>query len=90
MAAGARKALRAHRSDWGALAFLGCDGLPEGGQKMVADGVLAATIVTPSNTGPALEVVARWLQTKQLPPREVLLAARSHPAEDRIRPAGGR
>ena len=48
--------------------FLGCDGLPEGGQRMVAEGVLAATVVTPSNTGPALEVVARWLQTRQTPP----------------------
>jgi len=70
--------------------FLGCDGLPEGGQKMVADGLLAATIVTPSNTGPALEIIARWLQTKHTPAREVLLAPRSHPAEDRIRPFGGR
>ena len=90
MAVGARKALREHRLDWGALAFLGCDGLPEGGQKMVAEGALVATVVTPSNTGPALEVVARWLQAQQLPPREVRLAARSHPPEDRIRPLGRR
>ncbi len=90
MAVGARKALREHRREWGALAFLGCDGLPEGGQKMVAEGALAATVVTPSNTGPALEVVARWLQTKQVPPREVRLAAKSHPPEDRIRPLGSR
>jgi ABC-type sugar transport system substrate-binding protein len=89
MAIGARKALRDHRSEWGALPLLGCDGLPEGGQKQVADGLLAGTIVTPSNTGPALELVARWLQTKQAPPREVLLAPRSHPPEDRIRPRGG-
>ena len=90
MALGARKALRAQRPEWSLVPFLGCDGLPEGGQKMVADGVLAATIVTPSNTGPALEVVARWLRTKHVPPREVLLSARSHPAEERIRLAGGR
>lgn len=88
MAVGARKALREHRPEWGALAFLGCDGLPEGGQKMVAEGALAATVVNPSNTGPALELVARWLQAKQLPPREVRLAAKSHPPEDRIRPLG--
>ena len=59
MAVGARKALREHRREWGALPFLGCDGLPEGGQKMVAEGALAATVVTPSNTGPALELVGR-------------------------------
>lgn len=90
MAVGARKALREHRREWGALAFLGCDGLPEGGQKMVAEGALVATVVTPSNTGPALEVVARWLQAQQVPPREVRLAAKSHPPEDRIRPLGSR
>ena len=90
MAAGARRAILAHHRDWTALPFLGCDGLPEGGQRMVAQGLLAATVVTPSNTGPALEIVARWLQAKQIPPREVRLASRSHPPEDRIRPRGGR
>jgi len=88
LAVGARKALREHRREWGSVPFLGCDGLPEGGQKMVAAGLLAATVVTPSNTGPALDIVARWLQTRQTPPREVLLAPRSHPAEDRVRPIG--
>jgi ABC-type sugar transport system substrate-binding protein len=88
MAAGARKALLAHRRDWTAVRFLGCDGLPEGGQTLVARGVLAATVVTPSNTGPALEIVARWLRTKQMPPREVLLAPQSYPPDGQIRPRG--
>jgi ABC-type sugar transport system substrate-binding protein len=90
MAAGARKALRERRPEWGSLLFLGVDGLPEGGLKMVAEGVLAATVVTPSNTGPALEIVARWLRTKELPPRDVRLSPRSHPKEAQIRPQGGR
>jgi ABC-type sugar transport system substrate-binding protein len=90
MALGARKALREQRREWGSVPFLGCDGLPEGGQRMVAEGVLTATVVTPSNTGPALEIVARWLETKQGPPAEVRLAPRSHPAEDRIRSLGAR
>jgi ABC-type sugar transport system substrate-binding protein len=90
MAAGARRALLQHRREWGSLPFLGCDGLPEGGQKMVADGRLAATVITPSNTGPAVELVARWLRTSETPPREVLLTPRSHPPEDRIRPQGSR
>jgi ABC-type sugar transport system substrate-binding protein len=84
MAIGARQALRENRPDWRSLPLLGCDGLPEGGQKQVAQGLLAGTVVTPSNTGPALELVVRWLRTKQQPPREVLLAPRSHPPEDRI------
>jgi ABC-type sugar transport system substrate-binding protein len=90
MAIGARKALRDHRREWGELPLLGCDGLPEGGQKQVAEGLLAGTVVTPSNTGPALELVARWLQAKQALPREVLLAPRSHPPEDRIAKHPGR
>jgi ABC-type sugar transport system substrate-binding protein len=90
MAVGARKALRDPLREWGDVPFLGCDGLPEGGQRLVAEGQLAATIVTPSNTGPALEVVARWLRTKELPPREVRLFPSSHPPEPRIRPRGGR
>jgi ABC-type sugar transport system substrate-binding protein len=90
MAIGARKALGEHRREWGSLPLLGCDGLPEGGQTQVAEGLLAGTVVTPPNTGPALELLARWLETKQAPPRELLLAPRSHPPEDRIRPRGGR
>jgi ABC-type sugar transport system substrate-binding protein len=90
MAVGARKALREHRPAWASLPFLGCDGLPDGGQAMVGRGELAATVVTPSNTGPALEMVSRWLQSGHLPPREVLLAPHSYPAEDAIRARAGR
>jgi len=86
MALGARRALAGHHPDWASVPFLGCDGLPEGGLKMVAAGELAATIVTASNTGPALELVSRWARTGEIPPREVLLAPHSHPAEERIRP----
>ena len=90
MAVGARKALRDHRPEWASLPFLGCDGLPNGGQRMVAQGELAATVITPSNTGPAIEIVARWLRTQQTPSHEILLPPRSHPPEDQIRPRGGR
>lgn len=88
MAVGARKALVEHRRDWTGLPFLGCDGLPEGGQRLVTRGLLAATVITPSNTGPALEIVARWLRTRQTPPHEVLLVPQSFPPEGRIRPGG--
>jgi ribose transport system substrate-binding protein len=85
MAAGARKALLDHRREWSGLPVVGCDGLPDGGQRMVAEGRLAATVVAPSNAGPALELLGRWLQSRQMPPPEVLLAPRSHPPEDRLR-----
>jgi ABC-type sugar transport system substrate-binding protein len=90
MAMGSSRALARHRPDWTGLRFLGCDGLPEGGRKLVAKGLLAATVVTPSNTGPALEIVGRWLATRQTPPREVLLAPVSFPPTDQIRARGGR
>jgi ABC-type sugar transport system substrate-binding protein len=88
MAAGARQTLLQHHPEWGSVPFLGCDGLPEGGQAMVARGELAATVVTPSNTGPALEIVSRWLKSRQVPSREILLPPRSHPPEDHLRPRG--
>jgi len=90
MAAGARRALASGRKEWTALPFLGCDGLPAGGQKMVAERRLAATVVTPPNTGRALELVAAFLHKKQPVPREVLLAPSSFPPETQLapRPAG--
>ena len=88
MAAGARRAVLEHRKEWGRLPFLGVDGLPQGGLKMVAQGLLAATVVTPSNTGPALEMVARWERSKEMPPSEVRLAPRSHPPEGELQRPG--
>jgi ribose transport system substrate-binding protein len=85
MALGARRALARHDPGWGSVPILGCDGLPEGGLRMVAAGDLAATVVTASNTGPAVELVSRWMRTGEIPPREVLLPPRSHPEEERLR-----
>lgn len=86
MAVGSRRAVAALRPDWKDVRFTGCDGLPDGGRKLVEDGLLAATVVTPSNTGPALERLAAWLRTGQVPPRDVLLEPRSYPGERSIRP----
>ena len=78
MASGARAAIRASRSDWSALPVTGCDGLPEGGRRMVASGELTATLIKPTTTGPAVELIARTLRG-QAPPSEVVLHAESHP-----------
>jgi inositol transport system substrate-binding protein len=78
MASGARAAIRAGRSDWSMLPFTGCDGLPEGGRRMVASGELTATVIKPTTTGPAVELVARTLRG-QAAPSEVVLHAVSHP-----------
>ena len=78
MASGARAAIRASRSEWSTLPFTGCDGLPEGGRRMVASGELTATVIKPTTTGPAVELVARTLRGQAAPP-EVVLHAVSHP-----------
>ncbi len=83
MAMGARRALRAHRKEWLGLPLLGCDGLPEGGQALVARGELTATIVTPPPSGPAVKLVARALAGER-PPVELKLSPHSFPAEEEL------
>jgi ABC-type sugar transport system substrate-binding protein len=78
MASGARAAIRALRNDWSKVPFTGCDGLPEGGRRMVTAGELAATVIKPTTTGPAVEQIARTLKG-QAAPSEVVLHAASHP-----------
>jgi ABC-type sugar transport system substrate-binding protein len=88
MAAGVRRAFTTNRPDWAEIPYLGCDGLPDGGQKQVDEGALAGTVVLSSNTGPALELVSRWLETGEVPPRELVLSPRSYPAETELQPWG--
>jgi ABC-type sugar transport system substrate-binding protein len=83
MAMGARKALLAQRQEWSRLPFTGCDGLPEGGQRLVDTKLLAATVVIPSNAGPAVELVARCLKGEPAPP-QVVQTPRSYPPEPRL------
>ncbi len=80
MAVGARRAVSALMKEWDKVVYLGCDGLPEQGVRLVNQHQLAGTIVTPTTTGPALEMVSRWLKTGQLPPVETLLSAKPYPA----------
>ena len=93
MALGARKAVAAladegSRAAWAHTVYTGCDGLPEGGQKLVKGGVLVATVVTPSNAGPALDLVAEALRTGQAPPGPVILNPTSCPEVSSIQPLG--
>ncbi len=78
LAVGARRALAEHRPEWRGLFFLGCDGLPEGGQRLVGTGELTATIVTPPPAGAAVELVARALAGQRA--ADLKLAPRSHPS----------
>jgi ribose transport system substrate-binding protein len=84
MAVGARKALTAQRKEWGRLPLTGCDGLPDGGQRLVTMKLLAATVVIPSNAGPAVELVARHLRAGDPVPPRVVLTGRSYPLESQL------
>jgi len=88
MGVGVRRAFTTNRPDWAGIPYIGSDGLPDGGQKLVAEGAFAATVVTPSNTGPAIEHAKRWLDSGELPPSEVVLQAVSYPPESDIHPWG--
>jgi len=84
MAVGARRVLQraGARPELARLRFTGCDGLVDGGQRLVGTGELAATVITPSNTGPAVDLVARALRSKSSPPAEMVLPPISYPPLD--------
>jgi ABC-type sugar transport system substrate-binding protein len=80
MAIGARKAIAARRPQSLQIPFTGVDGLLEGGQRLVNEGQLAATVIVPSNTGPAVDLVAAQLRTGQQAPARVVLSSRGYPS----------
>jgi len=81
MAVGARRALMGVEAaaDLARIPLTGVDGLPESGQRLVKVGQLAATVVVPSNTGPAIRLLADRLVRGAAFPAETLLAPASHP-----------
>ena len=83
MATGARKAIQELRKDWAKIPCTGCDGLPEGGRRLVDSGELVATIVKPTTTGRALELIAGTRSGRSVPP-ESLLQPRSYPALEKL------
>lgn len=66
--------------------FLGIDGVPSEGQRLVQQGVLTATVVMPSNTGPALEAIDGWLRTGTRPKAALRVPVRSYPPEEQLSP----
>jgi len=67
MAEGALRAIQANRPDWGAVRAVGCDGLPEGGQRLVREGVLAGTLVVPATTAPGVQLAIKAWRGEQAP-----------------------
>ena len=72
MACGARKAIGAARPEWLQRPFTGCDGLVEGGQKLVHDKQLAATVILPPTAGAAIQLIASHARTRTAQARTVL------------------
>jgi ribose transport system substrate-binding protein len=92
MAMGARNAFQAianevERERWLGLPFLGCDGVPKTGQAWVRSGALKATIMTPPNTGLAMEMLADALLRNKPQPERAFTEAVSIPAIEKLRPA---
>jgi ABC-type sugar transport system substrate-binding protein len=87
MARGARRAIESSpeiAARWSHVQYLGIDGVPDVGQRMVREGQLAATVVMPSNSGPAMEAIHGWLQTGTMPPAAIVLPTRSYPEEGEL------
>ncbi len=89
MAVGAKKAFQempesASRERWVNLPFTGCDGMPKTGQAWVRRGLLAATVVVPANTGQAMEMLAKALQSGAMPPERTMTVPRSFPSIEEL------
>ena len=65
---------------WLSLPYTGVDGLPQGGQKWVREGLLTATVVSPTNTGLAIEMLIKAVQSNISPSGQTLTTPSSYPS----------
>ncbi len=84
MAMGARRALMNEavsesRAEVRLVRVTGCDGSPTYGQRWVAEGALAATVLVPSVAGTAIEEIAAALKGARTPPLEIIMRGSSYP-----------
>jgi ribose transport system substrate-binding protein len=91
IAMGARKALKETVGSGtgmglGGLRFTGIDGLPKTGQAWTRSGVLAATVIVPPNTVPALKMLVKATNEKSQPPEQTLVAPYSFPELSQLGP----
>jgi ABC-type sugar transport system substrate-binding protein len=85
MAAGARKAIQAIQPAWLDVPITGCDGVPGGGQRLVRERALAATVIQPPAAGAAVELAARALRGEAVPPITYLPLRTFPPIEQLVR-----
>ena len=84
IAVGARKALSEYAAstrgvDYDELRYTGVDGLPKTGQAWTKSGILAATVVVPPNTAPALQMLVQAVRDHVQPPEQTLVVPYSFP-----------
>ncbi len=94
MALGVRKAFQElpkteQTRRWLSLPYTGVDGLPQGGQKWVREGLLTATVVSPTNTGLAIEMLIKALQSNISPSGQTLTTPSSYPSLEVLAARGG-
>jgi ribose transport system substrate-binding protein len=92
IAMGARKALKESVGSgaglgFSGLRFIGIDGLPKTGQAWTRAGTLAATVIVPPNTSPALRMLVKATNEKWIPPEQTLVAPLSFPELNTLGPA---
>ncbi len=85
MAMGARKAFQEisdsrERDRWMLLPFTGVDAVPKTGQSWVKSGLLAASVIVPTNTDMGIDMLVRAIQTGTQPPERSLTSPRSCPS----------
>lgn len=95
MAMGARRAFEAiansaERERWLALPFTGVDGLSKTGLAWVKSGQLAATVIVPTNTDQAINMMAEALQTGRTMPERSTTVPESFPAIETLAPSRGK
>ena len=76
------------REKWLALPFTGVDGLTKTGLTWVKSGQLAATVIVPTNTGQAIEMMAESLRAGRTVPERSTTVPESYPEIDKLTPAG--
>jgi len=72
------------------LRFLGCDGSPAFGQRLVTEGDLVATVAVPSVTGPAIDEIFSALSIGRQPTAEINVDSTSFPSLDELGRKGAR
>ena len=92
MAMGARRglmnlAVSQQRPELRRIRVTGCDGSPTFGQRWVADGELAATVLVPSVAGQAIDELASAIDGTRRPPVEVSVASASYPPLNLLAPS---